>query len=143
MKDVYYNGFDDSEYTTWFKKGVEASLYQVKANYSLNFIRLSENEMVERNNEILNHNYLTDIITIPYNESETFIEADILVNFEFTKAFSEQNGFNIKNEFIRLGCHGILHLIGFNDKSPKEQNIMRREEQKIIDMVSRGTSLSN
>ena len=99
-------------------------------------VYVDENAILETNRSYLNHDYITDIITFPYQDSpaEPGHQDDCLLDgtlFCCAQRIAEQAvelGEKIENEFRRVFIHGLLHLVGYNDKSDEERMIMRDRE---------------
>ncbi len=83
------------------------------------------------NNNFLQHNYPTDIITFPLSEGE-IIHADILISYE--TVFDNALTYHVSYEYElhRVIFHGLLHLVGYNDKSKREQTLMRKAEDEML-----------
>ena len=104
------------------KEGVSESL--------INVYYLDDNEIHRINNEFLNHNYPTDVITFPLEESP--LEADIVIGVGVAKTQAKEYNVSLTNEIARLAIHGCLHILGYNDKSPKEKELMTKLENKYL-----------
>lgn len=98
----------------------------------LNYIFCSDDYLLQVNIDYLNHDYYTDIITFDNSEKKTEIEGDIFISIDRIK----DNATNLKqsfdNELLRVLAHGLLHLIGFNDKTDKDQKEMTNQENISI-----------
>jgi rRNA maturation RNase YbeY len=83
------------------------------------------------NKKFLNHDYYTDIITFDYNES-TIISGDFIISIDRVKdnAFTHQSAFH--KELYRVIIHGVLHLLGFSDKTEIQQKKMRELEDRYL-----------
>jgi rRNA maturation RNase YbeY len=88
----------------------------------ITYIFCDDDYLLERNKEFLDHNTLTDIITFNYCIDNN-ISSDIMISIDRVKENSTtfENSFN--EELKRVMIHGILHLIGYNDKSDKEKEL--------------------
>ena len=93
----------------------------------INIIFCSDDYLYEMNKIYLNHDYYTDVITFPYNIGNK-IEGDIFISIDRVKDNAQIYSTTFDNELSRVIIHGILHLIGFNDKSEEEQKQMREQE---------------
>ena len=93
----------------------------------------SDDYLLSLNKKHLNHDYFTDIITFSYNE-EGLISGDLFISLERANENSEKNNASFSNEIARLVIHGLLHLCGFNDKSPDEIKTMRLKEEEYLKM---------
>ncbi len=93
----------------------------------INIVFCSDYYIKKINLQFLNHNYYTDVITFPYIEKK-IISGDIIISIDTVKSNSElyQNCF--QNELQRVIIHGILHLVGFDDKEESGVLLMRSTE---------------
>jgi len=111
----------------------------------LNYIFCSDNYILNINKQYLNHNYFTDIITFNYNVND-IIKGDIFISLDTVNdnALEFSNGSFI-DELDRVVIHGVLHLIGFNDKTNIEQQQMTKQENVALNLrdVSRETLNNN
>lgn len=89
---------------------------------------MTDEDMLTINKKHLNHDYFTDIITFPIEEDEECLEAEIYMSIDSIRenAIEYKNHFNL--ELLRVFLHGILHLIGYGDKTTLEQGVMRSKE---------------
>jgi probable rRNA maturation factor len=108
-----------------------AKQYQKKI-LNLQFVFVSDDELLEMNRNYLNHNYYTDIITFDQSEDERKIEGDVFISVDrvLENALNYKTG--KKEEFVRVCCHGLLHLCGLKDKSPRQTKEMRLAESQGI-----------
>jgi probable rRNA maturation factor len=97
-------------------------------------ILCSDKYLLNMNIEYLQHNYYTDIITFNYVEG-ILISGDLFISIERVKENSiEFNSIWIK-ELYRVIFHGVLHLIGYNDKTADEKKLMREKEDLYLSEV--------
>lgn len=120
------------ETTNWIKS--VAAKYDKKIG-SIGYIFCSDEKILEINNEYLQHDYYTDIITFNYNEGDT-ISGDIFISLDTVRSNAEQYKVNYDEELHRVIIHGILHLCGINDKTGKEQEEMTRKENEALKMLA-------
>lgn len=99
---------------------------------SLNFILCSDVYLLDINNTYLNHNHYTDIITFDNSDVPHTLEGDIFISIDRVRenALYFNNSFHL--ELFRVFVHGLLHLLGFDDKSPSSQTLMREMENKYL-----------
>ena len=99
----------------------------------LAFVFCSDVKIVEVNQNFLQHDYYTDIITFDYSEGEV-ISGDIFISVErvLENAASHQVDYN--TELLRVLSHGVLHLIGFQDKEEKKKIEMTRNEDLCMSL---------
>ncbi|MEI7660729.1 MAG: rRNA maturation RNase YbeY [Bacteroidota bacterium] len=103
----------------------------------INFIFCDDQYLTEINIKYLNHNTLTDIITFNYGDSEGVLQGDIYISMTRVKDNASEYGVSIKNELHRVMIHGILHLMGYNDKTVVEKREMRRLEDECLNEYSK------
>ena len=99
----------------------------------LAFVFCSDEKILEINQNFLQHDYYTDIITFDYSEGEV-ISGDIFISVErvLENAASHQVDYN--TELLRVISHGVLHLIGFQDKEEKKKVEMTRNEDLCMSL---------
>ncbi|MCB8965220.1 MAG: rRNA maturation RNase YbeY [Bacteroidales bacterium] len=98
---------------------------------NVSYIFCSNSFILDLNQKYLNHNYFTDIITFDYC-SDNIIEGDIFISVDTVKDNSTRFNTNFNDELLRVIIHGVLHLIGFNDKTTKQQKQMRSMEDEAL-----------
>jgi rRNA maturation RNase YbeY len=123
--------FKKRETSNWIK--AVAATYNKKVG-DIGYIFCSDEKILEVNKEYLQHDYYTDIITFDYTESNT-ISGDIFISLDTVKSNSEQFRTNYNNELLRVVIHGVLHLCGINDKTPKERAYMTQCENEALKLL--------
>ena len=99
----------------------------------INYIFCSDNYILKINKEYLNHNYFTDIITFNYNEVKK-VNADIFISIDTVKSNANSRKIDFENELHRVMVHGILHLVGYNDKTPTQQIEMTSKDDYYLNL---------
>ncbi len=101
----------------------------------VNIIFTSNEYLLTLNQEYLNHNYYTDVITFEYNV-ENIISGDIFVSVEQVKNnhINYDSSFDI--ELSRVVIHGVLHLLGFKDTTSQESIEIRSKEDEALDLLN-------
>lgn len=99
----------------------------------INYIFCSDNYILKINKDYLNHNYFTDIITFNYNEGKK-VNADIFISIDTVKSNANSRKIDFDNELHRVMVHGILHLVGYNDKTPTQQIEMTSKEDYYLNL---------
>lgn len=98
----------------------------------LNYIFVSDEELLKINMEYLNHPTYTDIITFDNSESDKVIEGDIFISIDRVKDNADKFKTSFERELIRVMAHGVLHLAGYKDKKPEEAQAMREAEERAL-----------
>jgi probable rRNA maturation factor len=99
----------------------------------LAFVFCSDEKILEVNQNFLQHDYYTDIITFDYCEGE-IVSGDIFISVERVAENATSHKAEYKEELLRVIAHGVLHLIGFQDKSPKNKKEMTQNEDLCISL---------
>jgi rRNA maturation RNase YbeY len=113
----------------WLRQIIE--LYN-KNLMDLNYTFCSDQELLEINKEYLQHDYYTDIISFDLSELKKEIHGDIYISIDRVKENAKYNKCTFEIELNRVLAHGLLHLIGFKDKTKKEIQTMRRAEDEAL-----------
>ena len=101
---------------------------------AIQYIFCDDAFLLDVNKQYLNHDTLTDIITFRYSEHPAPLESDIYISIERVKENALQLSIQFENELHRVMVHGVLHLLGFKDKTAKEKGLMREEEDFYLGM---------
>ena len=105
----------------------------------ITFIFCSDDYLLNINKQYLNHDTLTDIITFDYSngDSKLPVSGDIFISTERVKENSLKYSKSFENELHRVIIHGVLHLLGYADKTKTAKEEMTRQENvslKILKM---------
>jgi rRNA maturation RNase YbeY len=120
------------EYTSCFKQIIKqiAKEHQYQLG-SINYVIVSDEKILEINNEALKHDYYTDIITFDYSEGKT-LEGEIYISLDRVIDNAQKYNEKFHVELSRVVFHGILHMVGYKDKTKKESEKMREMEKTYI-----------
>lgn len=110
---LYHEGFDDE---------------------NINYIFCSDKFLLNLNQEYLDHNTLTDIITFDNSEVENHIEADIFISVERVRENADQLSKPFEEELHRVIIHGLLHIMGYSDKTEEDKQAMREKEDACLSL---------
>jgi rRNA maturation RNase YbeY len=91
----------------------------------------TDDELLELNKEHLSHDYYTDIITFDFTEGKA-LGGDLFISVERVKDNAKTLQVSFEEELHRVCYHGVLHLLGYNDKSATEISIMRDKENYYL-----------
>ena len=134
----YYN--DSTTYRLREKRKVAAWLKLVaeQEGYTLGdvtYIFCSSEVHRKMNIDFIGHDYFTDIITFDYSElDEGVVSGDIFIDVETVADNARIYGVTARQEMLRVVVHGVLHLCGQKDKSPRDEKQMHRKEDKYLAM---------
>ena len=119
---------NEASFVTWLKRCVK--LLQMKMG-EIHISLMSDEGLLEVNKKHLNHDDYTDVITFDYSTQNT-IHCDIAVSTDRVAENALNEGVSIENELARVIIHGVLHCVGFNDKTEDDKRIMRDKENDLI-----------
>jgi len=97
----------------------------------INFIFCDDEYLHQLNVEFLQHDTLTDVISFD-NSLGKLISGDIFISVERVRDNSLDYNVAFEEELHRVMIHGILHFLGFKDKNPEEEKVMRNEENDAL-----------
>lgn len=110
---------------------VEVISTEMKRAGDVCFIFVSDQYLHEMNLKYLKHDTLTDVITFDYSEDDV-VSGDIFISVQRVKENAATFAVNFYEELHRVMIHGVLHLIGFGDKSKTESDVMRGKEDSYL-----------
>jgi rRNA maturation RNase YbeY len=127
--DVVYGNFTNIDLGNITPK-IEKIVLREKRIGKITYYLISDDELLEINRKHLDHDYYTDIITFDYS-TERKLEGEIYISVDRVK----DNGEVFIEELIRVLSHGVLHMLGYKDKSDSEKVIMRTKENEWIEYI--------
>jgi rRNA maturation RNase YbeY len=116
---------DRAKVSSWLNTIVAFHLGKIE---QVQYIFCGDEYLLALNKEHLGHDTFTDIITFRYQELPKPLESDIYISVDRVKENAEKFGVEFENELHRVMAHGMLHLLGFNDKKKSEAVLMREKE---------------
>ena len=128
-EDIHFTLKNKTKIRQWITATIH---HHQKKIQSINYIFTSDNYLLTINKEYLNHNTFTDIITFDNSSNPEHIETDIFISIQRVKANSNQLKISFTEELHRVMIHGILHLLGYKDKTTTERNEMRKKENHYL-----------
>ena len=132
-ENITYKLKDKRKIQKWIKLVLEG---EKKKAGDINYIFCDDAYLTEMNIKYLNHDTLTDIITFNYNdESENAINGDIYISIDRVKENSEEYKVLFNTELERVIIHGVLHLLGFKDKTKVDKKNMREKEDNSLSLL--------
>ena len=100
----------------------------------LTYIFCSDAYLLKINQDHLDHDYYTDVISFPYSTEE--VEGDIFISIDRVRENAATHGVEFLHELKRVMVHGLLHFLGYLDKSPVEKQLMTDKENFYLDQLS-------
>ncbi|MEI3155212.1 MAG: rRNA maturation RNase YbeY [Odoribacter sp.] len=140
MEEILFFKEGNVDYPSFFSDGIICQWLKIVAKHyertlgSLNFIFCDDEYILSVNRQYLQHDYYTDVITFDYCERD-ILSGDIFISLDTVKSNSEIFGTTYENEFYRVVCHSVLHLIGFKDKTDPDAALMRKNENICLDLL--------
>jgi rRNA maturation RNase YbeY len=120
----------------WLKEVVQKEVFELG---EISLVMCSDEHILQVNNAYLNHDYYTDIITFDYC-SDNLVSGDLFVSLDTVASNAERFSVDFLEELRRVLVHGVLHLLGYKDKSNEDSIIMRQKEDYYLSLfVSRET----
>lgn len=99
---------------------------------------VNDDELLEMNRRFLNHNYYTDIITFDYSRGKK-ISGELFISEDRVVENANKETIPFEQERDRVIAHGVLHLLGFKDKTEQEQEEMRLKEDQFLKELYHGS----
>ena len=99
---------------------------------TINYIFCSDKYLLSINQQFLNHDYFTDIITFGLHDKGTPVVAEVYISTDRVKENAATHGVSYSNEMLRVLFHGALHLCGYKDKSKADILTMRAKEDAYL-----------
>ena len=104
---------------------------------SITYVFCSDKFLLKINQDFLQHDYYTDIISFELSDKRDPAEAEIYISIDRVKENAKTLGVSFKQEVLRVIFHGALHICGYKDKSRAEQQIMRKKEDTYIGLFTK------
>jgi probable rRNA maturation factor len=139
MRSGIYFFCEDISFKTPPIRSTRSWLNQVAASEnrsigSLNYIFCSDPYLLQINRDYLAHDTLTDIITFDNSESGAVIEGDIYISIDRVLDNADKFEVTFNQELHRVMVHGLLHLLGYRDKSVNQKKTMRKKESLYLSL---------
>lgn len=98
----------------------------------LNYVFGSDEYLLEMNKVHLQHDYYTDIITFDYSEAAEMLSGEFYISIDRIRENASENRVSFADELHRVMIHGVLHLLGYADKTALEAERMRVLENDAL-----------
>ncbi len=119
------------------RKNIRQMLESIAENHgyiiqNICYIFMSDEELLEINQSHLQHDDYTDIITFDLSDTEASIDGEIYISVDRIQENAKKFNCSNEDELIRVISHGVLHLMGYKDKSEIDSQKIRDAENKSI-----------
>ena len=98
----------------------------------LNIIFCSDHYLLTQNVQYLQHDTLTDVLTFDYTDQAGIIEGDIYISIDRVRANAQTWQQSFTKELQTVIVHGVLHLLGYDDRTPEAKALMRQKETEYV-----------
>ncbi len=119
---------DQAIVTEWIGRVAESHQRVVG---DINYVFCNDEEILDVNRRYLQHDYYTDIITFDYGRGNV-LSGDLYISLDTVRSNAELLGKPYDEELHRVLVHGVLHLVGINDKGPGERELMEAAEDAAL-----------
>lgn len=109
----------------WILEIIKKEGYSIS---NINFIFCTDSSLRKINKQYLDHDYFTDIITFDNSVLKKTIEGDIFISIDRVIVNSKKFTSSFNDELHRVMAHGVLHLIGYGDKTKSQKTEMKTRE---------------
>lgn len=119
---------DQEDISNWIQSVITSYGFDLG---SVSYIFCDDSYLLKLNQEFLNHDTFTDILSFDYT-ADKIIEGEIYISVERVRENSDNYGVEFLEELRRVIIHGILHFCGFSDESPEDRDKMRELEDRAL-----------
>lgn len=129
----YENDFElsnEEQFSNWISRVIVS---EEKKEGEINYIFCDDDYLLNLNEQYLNHDTLTDIISFDYSMGNE-IHGDIFISTERVKDNANDFKVSFEEELKRVMVHGVLHYCGYKDKTEEDEALMRSKEDEKIKM---------
>lgn len=121
---------NEDQLSNWLSQVI---LSENKKEGDINYIFCDDEYLLNINEQYLEHDTLTDIISFDYTVGNE-LHGDIFISIERVRENAQDFNVTFDEELKRVLAHGILHYCGFKDKSEEDEQLMRQKEDEKIKM---------
>ena len=130
---VYNTDFELSnkeQVSNWVLRVINSKGYKLG---NLVYAFFNDEDLKDLNIKFLNHDYYTDVISFD-ETADQVVSGNIAISVDRVKENAAQIGVDFEEELHRVMIHGVLHFIGFNDKTSSEKKEIREQEALALSM---------
>jgi len=128
-EDVDHTLNDKNKLTELIQKIIQKRILD-----TLNIILCSDQKILNVNIRYLGHDYYTDVITFDSSDADDRIAGDIFISVERVYENAKTYDIIFENELFRVIIHGLLHLIGYNDKEKVDEILMFEKQEGYLSL---------
>ena len=132
-EDIAYKLKNKTAVRQWITETIQAEGYKLK---ELTYIFCSDNYLLQINQQYLNHDTYTDIVTFDNSEIAKTIVGDIFISIDRIRENALKYSHPETEELHRVIIHGALHLVGYTDKKPADKKKMTLKEDFYLNRRS-------
>ncbi|MFZ4435284.1 MAG: rRNA maturation RNase YbeY [Flavobacterium psychrophilum] len=121
---------NESAVESWIGRVIAS---EQKSEGELAYIFCDDPYLLGLNQQYLQHDTLTDIISFDYSLGNE-LSGDIFISVERVRENAEEYNQSFENELLRVIIHGVLHYCGYKDKTETDEQLMRQKENEKIAM---------
>ncbi len=121
---------DESLYSNWISRVI---LSENKKEGDINYVFCDDEYILQINQQYLNHDYYTDIISFDYTVGNE-LHGDIFISVDRVRENALDYNTSFEEELKRVIIHGVLHYCGYKDKTEEDEQLMRSKEDVKIQM---------
>lgn len=125
-----FNLDNETVYADWISKVISS---EIKNEGEINYIFCDDDYLLEINQQYLDHDTLTDIISFDYSVGNE-LHGDIFISIERVRDNAQDFNVSFEEELKRVMVHGVLHYCGYKDKSVADEKLMREKEEEKMKM---------
>lgn len=131
-EDVDFQLEDEQKTIDW----IISTIHQEdKSATEITYVFCSDEYLYQMNLDYLNHDTYTDIITFDYTEN-SIVSGDIFISIDRVKENAIKFNTTFLNELSRVIIHGVLHLVGYKDRSTEQKQVMRSKEDFYLTLLN-------
>lgn len=132
LNDIEAFPFPEESFRKWI---LAIIANEEKEPGAINYIFCSDDTLLDINQQYLDHDTFTDIITFDYSSEFDNISGDIYISVDMVRYNAKKFREEFLRELARVIVHGVLHIIGYKDKSEKDTLRMREKENYYLDLA--------
>jgi len=137
LEDVKYTLKNKIQIKQWINNTILAEGFELE---ELNFILCSDEYLLAINQQYLNHDTYTDVITFDNSEELKTILGDIFISIERIQENAKEFKGTVQLELCRVMIHGTLHLLGYKDKGKTAKTLMTQKEDFYLNLLDLNTA---